>query len=295
MADLALLIRYVAAIDGIDRIRFTTSHPVEFSDSPDRGLSPRCRNWSSFLHLPVQSGSDRILAAMKRGHTAPGIPLQDPRAARGAARHQHLVGFHRRLPRRDRGGLCRHPGADRRDRLRSQLQLHLQPPPRHPGGGLPGRCARWRSRRSAWRACRRGYRDQRPGAISRRMVGTVQRVLVEGPVAQGPGASWPGAPRTTGWSISPAPPDLIGQFVESDHHRGPAQFPARGTGAGAPALRRAAADTSCLPNPKPSTCELAPEDNTAARQPLRTASSSICARSSAGSASRSATAGISSA
>ena len=68
IADLALLIRYCAAIDGIDRIRFTTSHPVEFSDS----LIDVYRDVPelvSFVHLPVQSGSDRILAAMKRGHT----------------------------------------------------------------------------------------------------------------------------------------------------------------------------------------------------------------------------------
>ena len=69
LADLALLIEYVAAIDGIERIRFTTSHPVEFTDR----LIEAYRNvpkLASFLHLPVQSGSDRILAAMKRGHTA---------------------------------------------------------------------------------------------------------------------------------------------------------------------------------------------------------------------------------
>jgi len=60
IADLALLIRYVAAIDGIDRVRFTTSHPVEFSDSlidAYRGVPELV----SFVHLPVQSGSDRIL------------------------------------------------------------------------------------------------------------------------------------------------------------------------------------------------------------------------------------------
>ena len=69
VADLAFLIRCVAAIDGVDRIRYTTSHPVEFSDA----LIEAHRDVPelvSFLHLPVQSGSDRILAAMKRGHTA---------------------------------------------------------------------------------------------------------------------------------------------------------------------------------------------------------------------------------
>jgi len=68
-ADLALLVRYVAAIDGIERIRFTTSHPVEFSDSLIEAYAT-VPELVSFLHLPVQSGSDRVLAAMKRGHTA---------------------------------------------------------------------------------------------------------------------------------------------------------------------------------------------------------------------------------
>jgi tRNA-2-methylthio-N6-dimethylallyladenosine synthase len=69
IADLALLIRYCAAIDGIDRIRFTTSHPVEFTDNLIDAYA-EVPELVSYLHLPVQSGSDRILALMKRGHTA---------------------------------------------------------------------------------------------------------------------------------------------------------------------------------------------------------------------------------
>ena len=68
-ADLALLIEYVAAIDGIDRIRFTTSHPVEFTDSLIEAYR-RVPQLVSHLHLPVQSGSDKVLALMKRGHKA---------------------------------------------------------------------------------------------------------------------------------------------------------------------------------------------------------------------------------
>jgi len=68
-ADLALLIHYVAAIDGIDRIRFTTSHPVEFSDSLIEAFA-EIPELVDHVHLPIQSGSDRILAMMKRGHTA---------------------------------------------------------------------------------------------------------------------------------------------------------------------------------------------------------------------------------
>ena len=69
IADLALLIHYVASIEGIDRIRYTTSHPVEFSDSLIEAYAT-VPELVSHLHLPVQSGSDRILAMMKRGHTA---------------------------------------------------------------------------------------------------------------------------------------------------------------------------------------------------------------------------------
>ena len=69
VADLALLVRFVAAIEGIERIRYTTSHPVEFSDSLIDAYAD-VPELVSFVHLPVQSGSDRVLAAMKRGHTA---------------------------------------------------------------------------------------------------------------------------------------------------------------------------------------------------------------------------------
>lgn len=69
IADLGLLIRTIAEIDGLERIRFTTSHPLEFSDSLIEAYRdvPQLAN---YLHLPVQSGSDRVLSAMKRGYTA---------------------------------------------------------------------------------------------------------------------------------------------------------------------------------------------------------------------------------
>jgi len=69
VVDLATLIHYVAALEGVQRIRFTTSHPVEFGDSLVEAYAnvPKLANQ---LHLAVQSGSDRILAAMKRGYTA---------------------------------------------------------------------------------------------------------------------------------------------------------------------------------------------------------------------------------
>ncbi|OBU12294.1 tRNA (N6-isopentenyl adenosine(37)-C2)-methylthiotransferase MiaB [Morganella psychrotolerans] len=69
ICSFAELIRLVAAIDGIDRIRFTTSHPIEFTDDII-AVYEDTPELVSFLHLPVQSGSDRILTMMKRAHTA---------------------------------------------------------------------------------------------------------------------------------------------------------------------------------------------------------------------------------
>jgi len=69
ICDLAELITYAAEVEGIDRIRYTTSHPVEFSNALI-DVYAKVPELVSHLHLPVQSGSDRILMAMKRGHTA---------------------------------------------------------------------------------------------------------------------------------------------------------------------------------------------------------------------------------
>ena len=69
VCDLAELITYAADIEGIDRLRYTTSHPVEFSDALI-DVYAKVPELVNHLHLPVQSGSDRILMAMKRGHTA---------------------------------------------------------------------------------------------------------------------------------------------------------------------------------------------------------------------------------
>jgi tRNA-2-methylthio-N6-dimethylallyladenosine synthase len=68
VADLGLLITYVAQLEGIERIRFTTSHPTEFSDSLIEAYA-QVPELANHLHLPVQSGSDRILGLMGRGHT----------------------------------------------------------------------------------------------------------------------------------------------------------------------------------------------------------------------------------
>ncbi len=68
VADLAELMHYVAAIEGVGRIRFTTSHPIDFTDSLIQAYA-RIPQLVDQMHLPVQSGSDRVLTMMKRGHT----------------------------------------------------------------------------------------------------------------------------------------------------------------------------------------------------------------------------------
>ncbi|MCK5888948.1 MAG: tRNA (N6-isopentenyl adenosine(37)-C2)-methylthiotransferase MiaB, partial [Methylococcales bacterium] len=68
IASFALLLHYVAAVDGIDRIRFTTSHPAEYTDDIIEAFA-EIPELVSHLHLPVQSGSDNILSKMKRGYT----------------------------------------------------------------------------------------------------------------------------------------------------------------------------------------------------------------------------------
>ena len=80
LADLAALITWSPPSTGIERIRFTTSHPVEFRDSLIEAYRD-VPQLASYLHLPVQSGSDRVLALMKRGHTA----LEYSRSSAGCA------------------------------------------------------------------------------------------------------------------------------------------------------------------------------------------------------------------
>ena len=142
VCDLALLIRYVAAIDGIDRIRFTTSHPLELSERLVAAFA-EVPELASHLHLPVQSGSDRILTLMKRGYTAIEYKskVRRLRAARPdiSLSSDFIVGF---------------PGESDEDFARTMdlieevgfdnfLQLPLQPPSGHPRGqptrrGTPG-------------------------------------------------------------------------------------------------------------------------------------------------------------
>jgi tRNA-2-methylthio-N6-dimethylallyladenosine synthase len=209
-ADLALLIRYVAAIDGIERIRFTTSHPLEFSDSLIEVFA-EVPELVSFLHLPVQSGSDRILAAMKRGHTAAAYRAKIDRLRRArpdlGISSDFIIGF---------------PGETEAD-FSATLELV-------DAIGFDHSFSFIYSRRPGTPAA--DYPDDVPLAdkkarlerlqqrintnaqrISRQMVGTVQRVLVEGPSRKDP-KQLSGRTENNRVVNFDGLPDLIGTFVD---------------------------------------------------------------------------------
>jgi tRNA-2-methylthio-N6-dimethylallyladenosine synthase len=184
IADLALLIRYVAAIEGIDRIRFTTSHPVEFSDSLIEAYA-EVPELVSFLHLPVQSGSDRILALMKRGHTAMEYKDKIRRLKRArpgiSISSDFIVGF---------------PGETDADfdatmaliediGFDQSFSFIYSQRPGTPAAALPDDVPR--VVKQARLARLQQQINHQAQTISRRMVGEIHRVLVEGPSRKDPG------------------------------------------------------------------------------------------------------------
>ena len=123
-ASLGHLLRRLARVPGIVRLRYTTSHPRDMNDDliAAHGDLPALM---PYVHLPVQSGSDRMLAAMNRRHTRKDYLDAIARLRAVRARSRLHVGFHRRLSRRDRRGFPRHAHAGRGGRLRRRLYLHL--------------------------------------------------------------------------------------------------------------------------------------------------------------------------
>ena len=209
-ADLAMLIRYVAAFDGIERIRFTTSHPVEFSDRLIEAYAD-VPKLADYLHLPVQSGSDRILALMKRGHTVleykdrirrlrearPGISLSS----------DFIVGF---------------PGETERDfedTLKLVRDLNFDQSfsfvysarPGTPAASLPDNVPMDEKKGRLRRL--QDQLNRQAAAISEAMVGTTRRVLVEGPSRKNPKEL---AGRTENNRVVnfPGPASLVGRFVD---------------------------------------------------------------------------------
>jgi tRNA-2-methylthio-N6-dimethylallyladenosine synthase len=208
-ADLALLMTYIAAIDGIDRLRYTTSHPLEMSDSLIQ-VYAELPELVGHLHLPVQSGSDRVLAAMKRNHTALEYKsrIRRLRQARPAISlsSDFIVGF---------------PGETESD-FEATMKLiedigfdHsfsfiYSRRPGTPAAELPDDVPMTVKKQ---RLARLQARIQEMAAqISADMVGTLQRVLVEGPSRKNP-MQMAGRSENNRVVNFDADSDLIGRFV----------------------------------------------------------------------------------
>ncbi len=210
IADLATLIYYVAVIDGIDRIRFTTSHPVEFTDSLVQAYA-EVPKLASYLHLPVQHGSDRVLAAMKRGHTVLEYK-QKIRKLRGARpdislSSDFIVGFPGETDSDFEAlmNLIAEIGFDQ------SFSFIYSARPGTPAAGLADETpmAIKKQRLSILQA----RISQQAMQISRRMVGTTQRVLVER-ISKKSDRQVAGRTENNRWVNFDANPSSIGDFVD---------------------------------------------------------------------------------
>ncbi len=210
VGDLALLIRYVAAIEGIERIRFTTSHPVAFSDALIETFA-EVPELVSHVHLPVQSGSDRVLAMMKRGHTALEYRAKIRRLRRArpgiSLSSDFIVGFPGETEADFAAtlALVEEIGFDR------SFSFIYSPRPGTPAADLPDDTPR--EVKQARLALLQHRLTQQEQAISRRMVGGLERVLVEGPSRKDPSQL---AGRTENNRVVNfrGDPSLIGELVE---------------------------------------------------------------------------------
>jgi tRNA-2-methylthio-N6-dimethylallyladenosine synthase len=177
VADFALLLEYIHEIPGIERIRYTTSHPKEFTRRLTNAYQALPK-LVSHVHLPVQSGSDRILAAMKRGYTSLEYKsiIRRLRAARPgiSLTSDIIIGF---------------PGESEADfaatmRLVEEMNFDdsfsfiYSPRPGTPAADLPDDTP-YEVKLDRLQ-CLQKKVEQQAQAISRSMVGTIQRVLVEG-------------------------------------------------------------------------------------------------------------------
>jgi len=183
-ADLALLIQYLSAIDGIGRIRYTTSHPMEMSDSLIQAYA-EVPALVSHLHLPVQSGSDRILALMKRKHTvleykATIRRLREIRPDISIS-SDFIVGFPGETDQdfEDTMNLIAEIGFD------TSFSFVYSQRPGTPAAALPDDVPL--DVKKARLQILQTRISQQAQAISRAMVGTVQKILVTGPSRKDPG------------------------------------------------------------------------------------------------------------
>ncbi len=210
IADLALLISYVAAIDGIDRIRYTTSHPVEFSDRLIQTYA-EVPELVSHLHLPVQSGSDRILALMKRGHTA--LEYKDKIRRLRKTRpdislsSDFIIGFpgETEVDHQATMDLIEDIGFDQ------SYSFIFSPRPGTPASSLPDDVPseEKKLRLAELQVSISGM----AGKISQEMIGSVQRILVERPSRKDP-SQFAGRTENNRVVNFHGTEDLIGQFVD---------------------------------------------------------------------------------
>ncbi len=210
IADLATLIYYTAAIENIGRIRFTTSHPVEFTDSLIQAYAevPKLAN---YLHLPVQNGSDRVLSLMKRGHTALEYKqkIRKLREARPdiSLSSDFIVGF---------------PGETDADFDKTMALITdigfdqsfsfiYSPRPGTPAAGFadPTPMEIKKQRLSTLQA----QINLQAQEISKAMIGTTQTVLVEKPSRKNP-QQLSGRTENMRWVNFDAPASCLGQFVD---------------------------------------------------------------------------------
>jgi tRNA-2-methylthio-N6-dimethylallyladenosine synthase len=210
LVDLAGLIRHVAGFAGLERIRFTTSHPLEFRDSLVAAYAevPKLAN---YLHLPVQSGSDRILAAMKRGYTRLEYKqkIRKLRAARPdiSLSSDFIIGF---------------PGETEAD-FEQTLELIEEVGfdqsfsfiysrrPGTPAASLPDEVPREVKQQRLERL--QAKLDRQAQAISRRMVGSTQRVMVEKHARRDP-RQLAGRTENMRWVNFDGPPSLVDRFAD---------------------------------------------------------------------------------
>jgi len=209
-ADLAALIYHVAEVPGIERIRFTTSHPVEFRDSLVEAYRD-VATLAGYLHLPVQSGSDRILAQMKRGHTALEYKqkIRRLREARPgiSVSSDFIVGFPGETERDFEAtmSLIEEVGFDQ------SFSFIYSQRPGTPAASLPDDVPHEVKQARLERLQARI--DAQALAISRAMVGSVQRVLVERPSKKN-ARQLAGRTENNRWVNFDGPSSLIGGFVD---------------------------------------------------------------------------------
>jgi tRNA-2-methylthio-N6-dimethylallyladenosine synthase len=210
LVDLATLIHHVSRVPGIERVRFTTSHPLEFNDSLIEAFAsvPQLAN---HLHLPVQSGSDRVLALMKRGYTS--LEFKDKVRRLRAVRpdislsSDFIVGFPGETERDFEAtlALVREVGFDQ------SFSFIYSRRPGTPAAALPDEVAHEVKQQRLARL--QAQLESQAHAISESMVGTRQRVLIERPARRN-SRELAGRTANNRWVNFAGPASLIDRFAD---------------------------------------------------------------------------------